>query len=125
MSVIGDRLKQLRLDKSLTLRELGRLTNTSHSFIADIEKGRSDPSVDTLKVLADALETTTDYLLGRTAQPYQQPSPTHSVVRDPSLTTIAAHRTDNIFDRDDVPHEAKKSVEEFIDFVKKKYGIDE
>lgn len=123
MSIIGGKLKELRLKKNLTLRELGRLTNTSHSFIADIESGRSDPSVETLKALADVLGTTTDYLLGRTAHAYKHQPPTHSVVRDSSSTTIAAHRTDNIFDRDDVPAEAKKSLEEFIDFVKKKYQI--
>ena len=124
MSIIGDRLKQLRLEKKLTLRELGRLMNNSHSFISDIESGRSDPSVQTLNALADVLGTTTDYLLGRTDNPCQyQPGDHNMVARESYPTTIAAHRTDNILDRDDVSEEAKKSVEEFIEFVKKKHGI--
>src|SRR5690606_12045250 len=115
MTIIGEKLKELRLQKNLTLRELGKLTNISHSFLADIESGRSVPSIDTLETLADFFGVSTDYLLGR------------SVVCEPSSSypTIAAHRTDNIFDRDDVPEEAKKSVEEFIEFVKKKYKIEE
>lgn len=125
MTIIGEKLKELRLQKNLTLRELGKLTNISHSFLADIESGRSVPSIDTLETLADFFGVSTDYLLGRTT--YQQPSPKHYVIRDSSTScpTIAAHRIDSIFDRDDVPEEAKKSVEEFIDFVKKKYGIND
>jgi transcriptional regulator with XRE-family HTH domain len=61
---LGERLKQLRLKKKLSLRELGNLAHISHSFIADIESGRSNPSLATLEILARVLGTTTSYLLG-------------------------------------------------------------
>jgi transcriptional regulator with XRE-family HTH domain len=60
---LGSRIKQLRLKRKLSLRELGRLAHISHSFIADIESGRSNPSLSTLEALANALGTTTSYFL--------------------------------------------------------------
>jgi len=60
---LGSRIKRLRLKRKLSLRELGRLAHVSHSFIADIESGRSNPSLVTLEGLANALGTTTSYFL--------------------------------------------------------------
>ena len=53
---IGLKIKQLRLNKNLTLRQLGELSNLSHSFIADIESNRTMPSIKTLVTLCDILE---------------------------------------------------------------------
>ncbi len=52
---IGTRLKKTRKNNGLSLRELAKRAHISHSFIADIEAGRSKPSIDTLKALANAL----------------------------------------------------------------------
>lgn len=52
MYEIGKRIKQLREAKGLTMRELGKLAHLSHSFIGDIESGRSNPSLDTLQSLS-------------------------------------------------------------------------
>ncbi|GAW28552.1 helix-turn-helix domain-containing protein [Carboxydocella sp. ULO1] len=61
---IGKRLKAIRLSKNMSLRELGKAAHVSHSFIADIEAGRSRPSVDTLAALAKALNVTIAELTG-------------------------------------------------------------
>lgn len=50
--------------RGLSLRALGRASNTSHSFIADIEAGRSKPSIDTLTALAKALGISLADLMG-------------------------------------------------------------
>lgn len=55
MNNIGDRLKYFREQKGLSLRTLGKLAHVSHSFIADIESGRSKPSLDTIQALVKAL----------------------------------------------------------------------
>jgi hypothetical protein len=55
--------------------------------------------------IADYFEITTDYLLGR-----------------PKPETIAAHHTDDPMD--DLPPKARRSVEEFIDYIYKKYAPD-
>jgi transcriptional regulator with XRE-family HTH domain len=64
MDDVGVRLKQLREAKNLSLRKLAKLANISHSFIADIESGRSNPSLDTLKSLAKALNVSIVDLTG-------------------------------------------------------------
>lgn len=53
--MIGVRLRQLRQINKYSLRDLAKLTGLSHSFICDIEHGRSEPSLETLRKLAVAL----------------------------------------------------------------------
>ncbi|MFF5994240.1 helix-turn-helix transcriptional regulator [Lysinibacillus sp. KU-BSD001] len=59
MNDLGDLLRELRGSRSL--REIGEITELSHTYIADIEKGYRrgtkkpiNPSPETLKRLADA-----------------------------------------------------------------------
>lgn len=120
-STFPERLRLLREKAGWTQEQLGGKINVADATINRYEKGLRKPDIDTLELLAELFGVSVDYLLGRTA--YKHQPPTHSLVCESSPTTIAAHRTDNIFDRDDVPAEAKKSLEEFIDFVKKKYQI--
>lgn len=64
---IGERIRLLRGRESL--RSLGARVSISKGFLSDIEHGRSKPSIETLKLLAEALQTTTAYLLGETDDP--------------------------------------------------------
>jgi repressor LexA len=59
----GERLKAIRNKKGYSLRELAALAHVSHSFIADIEVGRSNPSLDTLITLAKALNVSLSSLI--------------------------------------------------------------
>ena len=59
-----ERLKELRLEKELTQRALAKVLNVSPNCICEWEKGRSEPSIESLKILASCLECTIDYLLG-------------------------------------------------------------
>ncbi|MGE4274073.1 MAG: helix-turn-helix domain-containing protein [Desulfitobacterium sp.] len=60
---IGEKLKKLRNDKGLTLRELSEITGVSISFISDIENNRRNPSVEYLQKLAHGLDVPTADLL--------------------------------------------------------------
>jgi len=64
MEDIGARLKRIRKKKGFSLRGLGKAAHVSHSFIADIESGRSKPSLDTLNSLAKALDVSILELTG-------------------------------------------------------------
>jgi len=55
MMTIGEKLKQLREARGLSLRKLAQKAHLSHSFIKDIESGRSQPSIPSARALADAL----------------------------------------------------------------------
>ncbi len=62
-------LKNCRQDKNLNQTELAHKTSLQPSAISHFESGSRKPSFDNLIKLADALEVTTDYLLGRGAFP--------------------------------------------------------
>ncbi|MEJ2597073.1 MAG: helix-turn-helix domain-containing protein [Anaerolineales bacterium] len=53
---IGERLRQLREAKDMSIRALARLSGLSANALSMIERGRTSTSVSTLYKLADALE---------------------------------------------------------------------
>jgi transcriptional regulator with XRE-family HTH domain len=64
MDRFGEKLRTLRKQRGLTVRELAAIFEMkSHSHIADMENGRSKPSVELLVKIADFFEVTTDQLL--------------------------------------------------------------
>lgn len=62
-------LKNCRKDRKLSQTELADKTSLQPSAISHFESGSRKPSFDNLRKLADALEVTTDYLLGRELSP--------------------------------------------------------
>ena len=63
--MIGKRVKELRIEKGLSQQELGSAIGVTKVSICGYEKGTRLPNLEKLVKLADALETTTDFLLGR------------------------------------------------------------
>ncbi|PID14006.1 hypothetical protein CSV63_14695 [Sporosarcina sp. P34] len=63
MNKFGIRLRKLREQRQMTLRYLADLSNLSYSFIASLEKGRYNPSRETICALAAALEADKNELL--------------------------------------------------------------
>jgi transcriptional regulator with XRE-family HTH domain len=61
---LGEKLKTARQRKKLSQQELGKLANTHQKNISKYEQDLVVPSALTLKSIAEALEVTTDYLLG-------------------------------------------------------------
>ncbi len=64
---LGERLKNLRIEKHLRQDQVARLVNVEKSSISMYETGMRQPSYATLVRLADVFNVTTDYLLGRTS----------------------------------------------------------
>lgn len=62
--MLGEKIKELRKEKGLTLKALGELLNLGESTMSMYESGKRSPDYDTLKKLSDIFECTTDYLLG-------------------------------------------------------------
>lgn len=62
----GERLKELRIEKRLTLRELADKLSMSYSNIAMIERGERNFTSDSLKSFCDFFDVSSDYLLGLT-----------------------------------------------------------
>lgn len=63
MNEIGNKIKSERRKKSLKQKELAELAGISNTYLCDIEKGRSNPSIETLKTIAVALQTEVSKLI--------------------------------------------------------------
>lgn len=67
--IFKDRLKAARELRQLKQSEVAERAKLPPSSIAHFEGGSRKPSFDTLRRLANALEVTTDFLLGRVDDP--------------------------------------------------------
>lgn len=56
MDLLSKKIREIRKNKNITLKELSDLTNLSVSFISQVERGISSITVTSLKKIADALE---------------------------------------------------------------------
>ncbi len=62
---MGSEMRQLRLVRKLTLNELSTSSGVSRSHLSAIERGASQPSMDVLRNIADALSVTPDWFFAR------------------------------------------------------------
>lgn len=60
---LGERIKSIRKTRGLTQGQLSDKANISRSYLADVERDRYNPSVDTLTTLAKALNVSPSMLL--------------------------------------------------------------
>jgi len=62
---LGSKIKKLRKEKGYTLEKLAELTESSKSYIWELEnKNPPRPSADKISKIADQLGVTMEYLLG-------------------------------------------------------------
>lgn len=57
MKSLGERIRELRDEKDISLRELGKRLDVSAAFLSDVELGRRHPSEKVLVELARVLQT--------------------------------------------------------------------
>jgi len=53
---IGDNIRMARKQKGITQKVLGEMIGISNTYLSDIEIGRTNPSIKTLKKIARGLE---------------------------------------------------------------------
>ena len=70
MAHVGEILAELRNDRELSQKELGRVLHIGGGTISCYERGSSLPNSDRIAQIADYFHVTTDYLLGRTCLLY-------------------------------------------------------
>lgn len=63
-NALGKRIKELRSELDLTLRELADKLHVSFSLLAMYERGERQPPIDKLQQLASFFSVSVDYLLG-------------------------------------------------------------
>lgn len=91
-----NRFKELRIERKLTLRELGEKLNMSSSRLSQYETGKREPKLETWQKIADLLNVPVDYLLG--------------ISKDGSMITI-----------DDLNPEEQDAYERITDMLSQEY----
>lgn len=58
---IGEKIKTIRLSKGIKQIELAKMAGISNTYLSDIEKGRTNPSIKTLAKIVHALGAEDDW----------------------------------------------------------------
>jgi len=66
---LGQKLRKLRKDRGLTIRELAKELNIGKTTVANYEKDARKPDYEMLKAFSEFYDVTVDYLVGRTSDP--------------------------------------------------------
>lgn len=63
--MLGQNIKQLRLEKNITQKELASLIGVSQRLISNYENGSATPTVENLIKIADIFKVSLDFLTDR------------------------------------------------------------
>ncbi len=74
-TVIGERIKRLRLERNMTREKLAEEAELSVSFLYEIETGKKSFSAYTLGNLAKALDVNMDYIVYGEMEPEAEENP--------------------------------------------------
>jgi len=62
---VGQRIREIRREREMTLKDVAEATGLSLTYLSDVERGRTTPSLKTLARVAEGLAiTTTDLMNG-------------------------------------------------------------
>ena len=64
MSIFATRLRELRIEKGLSMKQLAKALNTTDAAISNWENGINEPKISYLKSIALYFGVSSDYLLG-------------------------------------------------------------
>ena len=64
MKIFAERLRELRVEKEMSMKQLAKALNTTDAAISNWENDINEPKITYLKVIAIYFGVTTDYLLG-------------------------------------------------------------
>ncbi|MEG0093187.1 MAG: helix-turn-helix transcriptional regulator [Erysipelotrichaceae bacterium] len=63
----GDILRNLRNDKKITMKQLGKIIGVTESAVGMYERNERTPNFEILEAIADYFNVDMDYLLGRSS----------------------------------------------------------
>ncbi|ELC8426421.1 TPA: RstR family transcriptional repressor [Clostridium perfringens] len=102
---IGNNIKSIRKKNKLTQKDLADKLNKSVRMVQKYENGEVTPNIDVLKKISKILNVSLDSLLDTN--------------KDNDIVTLALHNANGI--DDELPEEAQKEIESFIEYIKQKY----
>ena len=89
LGIFPRRLRAAREMRELSQVELAERSRLQQAAVSHYEGGARRPSLRNLRRLSEALEVTTDYLLGRSESPEALPSPDEPLFQDFERLTTA------------------------------------
>lgn len=113
-----NRIKQLRNEKGLSQVDLGNVFNISQQTISSYENGSREPDSELLKGLSKYFNVSIDFILGNSD--IKEPAEKIIERNNDAEYTIALH--DNKGYDYNLPEEARQEINDFIEFVRQKYG---
>ncbi len=111
MESLGTRVTKLRRELDISQKELAQKCNITEASLSRYENDLREPKGEIIVKLSNALNVTTDYLLGRT----DERKPKKEIN---NATTIAAHRLGDI---EQLPDDAIDEINNYIDLMRLKY----
>lgn len=113
MAVLGDELRQLRLMKGKTLREVEKLTDVSNAYLSQLETGKTNkPSPHILHKLAELYGASYTRLM-ELAGYLQTSTESDGARRDDKVSSIGAALMTS-----DLTADEEKQVKRFIEFLR-------
>jgi len=115
--LFGDRLRMLREEKEITQKQLGAIINISDRVVGYYESNNRFPKAEAiLKKLAAFFHCSVDYLIGNSdiRNPYQP----KGMPNQKCKAYYDLHKSG-------LPEEALQQIEDYIEFIKQKYGSNE
>lgn len=113
---LGDRIKQLRLEKNISQKDLAKHFNIARSTLSQYESNLRSPSDEMKLKISEYFNVSLDYLLGKTDKKnFDKNNVTDKInetIKNNKLQTIAAH-----YDDDDFTDSDLEDIKNFIDFV--------
>ena len=73
MSIVGENVKRLRVEKGISQNRLAKLAGISQSALSSIESSTKAPSIDSVLLLAQALHCSVAELMGESYE-YRPPT---------------------------------------------------
>ena len=64
MSIFAQRLRELRQEKGLSMKQLAKELNTTDAAVSNWENEMNEPKISYLKAIAQYFNVSADYLLG-------------------------------------------------------------
>ena len=116
--MINQRLKAARKAKKLTQEQLAQLLQTTKGTISNYENGHSTPSNEMLVLLAEKLDVTADYLLGRSNNPNPLTKEETDIAKRLEKFKEELEHSDGLaFDGEPMSEEAKESLIESMEHI--------
>lgn len=113
LPILSIRVKELRRERKWSQKELGEKVDVSESFISKVESGKKQPSRDVTTKIAEVLNVTTDYLLGRSED-------TRATEEQDKKSTIMGKKIEELIAQlpENEQEEAWKQLEMFVHYKK-------